>query len=98
MPAVGGESRAVPLGTPRTEAIRGLAWAPDQKALFYVRGGQLWRVPAAGGEAEATGISGISTPHLHPDGRQIVFEVVEGTRRVELRAFENFLPGPRAAK
>jgi Tol biopolymer transport system component len=96
--AAGGEPRSVSLGDMGNGPLGGLAFSPDQGSLFFVRAGQLWRVAVTGGEPDRTGIAGIeTTPHVHPDGRQIAFEKRE-TPPFELWALENFLPKPRATK
>jgi Tol biopolymer transport system component len=68
--------------TPRTTtlaegvtAITTGAWSYDGSALVFARGGDIWRVPAAGGEA--TNLTPVtssteSRPHWTPDG-EVVF-------------------------
>jgi Tol biopolymer transport system component len=98
MPAAGGEARAVDLGAPRPDAIRGLAWIPDQRSLLFVRAGRLWRVSVDGGEPVDTGLSRTLTPHVHPDGRRIAFEAVDAPARTEVWVLENLLSKPRASR
>ena len=58
-----------------TGALReGLTWTPDQRFLLFTRGDRsFWKVPAAGGTAEKTGVENVKSPSLHPDGRRLVF-------------------------
>jgi Tol biopolymer transport system component len=104
----GGETQSIELmpadGGPARELFRGwpsrgnLAWTPDQKYLLFTPPGgydrkTLWRVPAAGGAAEPTGLSmpGLAAPQVHPDGRRIFF-VSNESGPSEIWALENFLP------
>jgi Tol biopolymer transport system component len=98
MPAAGGEARALDLGAPRPDPIRGLAWTPDQQSLLFVRAGKLWRVAGNGGEPLDTGLSKTLTPHVHADGRRIAFEAVDAPARTEVWVLENLLPKPRASR
>jgi Tol biopolymer transport system component len=108
MPASGGPSRLVfSPSTPElgTGAMRqGLAWSPDQRNLVFVRGdASLWKVPAAGGEAEKVGLERVKSPAFSPDGRRLVFVSpdppgarIPASRRVML--LENFLPEVSATR
>ncbi|HSP69618.1 MAG TPA: hypothetical protein VLN48_17970 [Bryobacteraceae bacterium] len=102
IPAMGGEPREVhhhskDLGS--SSRFNALEWSPDQKYLLFVeeeRGGSsaIWRVPAAGGEAEKIGVTmkaEIKMPLIHPDGKSIFFTAVESDNN-EVWALENFLP------
>ncbi len=52
---------------------------------------EIWRISAAGGEAQRTGLAmiGLINFQLHPDGRRIAFTVTTGGS--ELWVMENFL-------
>jgi Tol biopolymer transport system component len=100
MPAAGGRSREVYRPAANSEqftgALRqGLAWTADQRFLLWVQGDDksLWKVPAAGGQAEKVGIPMESIKNLavHPDGRQLVFDAATDQPTEEIRALENFL-------
>jgi Periplasmic component of the Tol biopolymer transport system len=78
-------------------------WTPDSSHIVFVRnnasGTDLWRIPAAGGEA--TKIAEGITPKfrrllIHPDGRQVAFNA--GETKAEIWVMENFLPARRASK
>jgi hypothetical protein len=87
-----------------------LVWSAGGQHLLFPRQKQpsgvdltwsLWRVPAAGGEAQNLGLemSGIGSLTAHPDGQRIAFasagsEVRDG----EVWVMENFLPATRAAQ
>ncbi|MBP1768695.1 MAG: translocation protein TolB [Candidatus Aminicenantes bacterium] len=75
-------------------------WTRDNKSILYIQRtgeankqqGELWLVPAAGGEPKSLGLSmpGMHRLRLHPDGKSIVFtseKVVLGVWEME-----NFLP------
>jgi Tol biopolymer transport system component len=75
-------------------------WTRDGKSILYIKKtgdankekGELWRVPAAGGEPTKIGLKMERMKHLrlHPDGKRIVFaseKVVLGVWEME-----NFLP------
>jgi len=59
---------------------------------------ELWRISAAGGEAQRTGLAmvGLINFQLHPDGRRIAFTVATGGS--ELWVMENFLAGLSASR
>ena len=100
MPVSGTEIRELLDHGPMT-----LAWAPDsQQILFFrpprterrvgaARRSELWGVPVQGGDARSFGLSvpfPVENLSIHPDGRQIAFQVRE--RTTEIWAMENFLP------
>jgi len=109
VPATGGEPREVfrsSCGAVCTgDRYNTLAWTPDGKHLLFVLSAfgegssAIWRVPAAGGEAEKvlTMKAAISQPFLHPDGKSIFFTAGEGGNS-EVWALENFLPQSAPAK
>ena len=101
IPAGGGEGRVLAEG----ETLRWfdfVTWTPDAREVLFGRQMapdqhvEVWRVPAAGGEARRTGLSmdSLRDLRLHPDGRRVVFAA--GQNRGELWVMENFLPGARA--
>ena len=108
VPATGGEPREVfrsSCGSVCTgDRQNTLEWSPDGKYLLFVLAplGQpstIWRIPAAGGEAERIGITmngDIKMPLMHPDGKSIFFTAAEGD--TEVWALENFLPAAPAPK
>jgi Tol biopolymer transport system component len=59
----------------------GIGWTPDSRHLLYVRltpdfrDAELWRIGAAGGTPERTGVRMkiIRMPRVHPDGARVVF-------------------------
>jgi Tol biopolymer transport system component len=108
IPASGGEPREVHhhsnnLGGP--SRFNALEWTPDQKYLLFVEeervaGSAIWRVPAAGGQAEKIGVTmnaRIKSPFIHPDGKSIFFTAVESDNN-EVWALENFLPAKASTK
>jgi Tol biopolymer transport system component len=103
VPATGGEPREVH----RCECSlwwtdNTLEWSPDQKHVLFVlpdeAGQAIWRVPAAGGQAEKIVTMGatIRWPRVHPDGKSIYFTAL--TDRQETWTLENFLPQVAARK
>ena len=102
IPAEGGPARELyrdrHVGSSR---FAGLAWTRDGRYVLFVRaddgstpGRALWRVPAAGGPAEATGFAIEGTlrfPSISPDGSRIAFSVAAQEAPV-VWALENFLP------
>jgi dipeptidyl aminopeptidase/acylaminoacyl peptidase len=54
-----------------------LSWSPDGKKVLFVRGGQVWLMPADGGEPAAlthhNGIQPAPAPAWSPDGKSIYF-------------------------
>jgi eukaryotic-like serine/threonine-protein kinase len=47
-------------------------WSPDGATVYYLSGGNLWSVPAAGGVAQIV-YPDLSAAALHPDGRTLAF-------------------------
>jgi Tol biopolymer transport system component/tRNA A-37 threonylcarbamoyl transferase component Bud32 len=48
-------------------------WSPDGALVYYVSGGDLWSVPAAGGAAQMV-YRDVSAAALHPDGKTLAFK------------------------
>ncbi|MBI3680365.1 MAG: PD40 domain-containing protein [Acidobacteria bacterium] len=90
-PAGGGEVREL-YREPRSGRIYSVAWTPDGRYLLFSKKGQLWRIPAAGGEPEKLPLTMTALRELrpHPDGKRIVFTA--GAAKAEVWAMENFLP------
>ncbi len=86
------------------------AWSPDGRFLFFLLeshapehgadGGELWVVPAEGGEARKTELTShdafLGELNIHPDGKRIGYSVKSW--KTEYWVLENFLPGLAAAK
>ena len=47
-------------------------WSPDGAIVYYLSGGNLWSVPAAGGAAQIV-YRDLSDAALHPDGKTLAF-------------------------
>ncbi len=99
----GAESREL------TEADSGtvLAWMPDGKNILYGKLqngskdiGDLWRIPAAGGEPQKAGLSmsHLLILRISPDGKQIAFTASEQPAKSEVWVMENFLPKEKSKK
>ena len=105
LPAGGGAHRVLFEGEwPQTNRSNIIAWDPEGRLVYFVRQEKgvatLWRVPAAGGSAENTGVSfkgNMASPHIHPDGKRVAFTGNERTPP-ELWLLENYLPPPGTAK
>jgi Tol biopolymer transport system component len=71
VPTSGGPARK--LQSPESQQIRAIQWSPNGKNVLAQRGnGQLWWVPADGGEAQRIGTGGYPLiESIHPDGKQI---------------------------
>ncbi len=54
-------------------------WSPDGSSILFNRGGQLWLVPAAGGDAKAVTrhATGVAAPTWSPDGSTIYFTAAD---------------------
>ncbi len=99
IPASGGEARElIRLKEPESIWFSSLAWTPDGRQVFFVKGDELWRVPVEGGAAQKIEL-GVRKPRgirFHPDGSRIAFWAGENTR--EVWVMENFLPALAAAQ
>lgn len=63
------------LAPQNTAPVSALHWTPDGAALLFVQRGQLWRVPATGGEATplTTAAGEMGELELSPDGQHLSF-------------------------
>jgi len=76
-----------------------LSWTPDSRyVLCRNNEGQVWRIPASGGEARKLTIpvKGLQRLRLHPDGKRVAMWVQEPGS--EIWVLENFLPRMAAAR
>ena len=109
MPTSGGEPRELlRIQSPENLVYSffgmGQAWTPDGRYLLAMRSTkgritELLRVPAAGGEAQKTGLVMERISHLsvHPDGRRIAFDSgIRGNH--EIWVMENFLAALKSAR
>lgn len=105
LPLAGGERKVI-FNAPMTDISgpNAFSWTPDGRHILFVRsddagGTALWRIPAAGGAAQKTGIAAkgqIGHPSLHPDGSRLLYSVRETDASVWV--LENFLPAPAGRK
>jgi Tol biopolymer transport system component len=105
IPTAGGEPNEVIRRTrPQQPAM--FVWAPDSRSLLMRIGSggdksELWRAFVDGAPAvklETTVDGNVSSVRLHPDGRQIVFQVTTPSTPYEIWVTENFLPSVKTAK
>jgi Tol biopolymer transport system component len=85
-----------------------MTWTADGKYVLFSKpigidedkgDWDLWRVPAAGGEAQRLGAGmNCEDPSTHPDGRQITFSSIKKTMDDEVWVIENFLAGLKPVK
>jgi Tol biopolymer transport system component len=93
VPAAGGQSRDVyrqPRGSGR---IYSVTWTPDSRHLVFSRRGEIWRVPAEGGDAVKLGLpkmESLRELRVHPDGRRLAFTA--GVGAAEVWVMENLWP------
>jgi Tol biopolymer transport system component len=101
IPSGGGEAKTVLRLEKAGGVINSVAWSPDGRSIYFSRGSgkaeacDVWRVPAAGGQAEkfevtATGLTGLS---FRPDGGELAF--MSWTITSEVWVMENFLPADK---
>ena len=106
MPSEGGE-KATLLKLGEGQGINSVAWSPDGRTIYFSKWEKgsstgnacsLWRIAAAGGQAERFDMSavGLSVLCFRPDGGKLAFM----SWRVETEAWvmENFLPADKAKK
>jgi len=79
-------------------APRGIGWSPDDRFVYFLTKpddnapSELFRVPAAGGAQESTGLTWPNLRRLEiaPDGKRIILE--GSVFEAEIWAMENWLP------
>jgi Tol biopolymer transport system component len=105
MPLSGGEARELLRDdtTSVLQKIRGVAWTPDGKYIFFSRSSpngrrpnepnDLWRIPAQGGEPVKLNLTFpvLSNLSMNPDGHRLAFAAARPATR-EIWVMENFLP------
>ena len=105
IPTAGGEPTEVIRRTrPQQPAM--FVWGPDSRSLLIRIGlggdkAELWRAFVDGAPAvklETTVDGNVSSVRLHPDGRQIAFQVTTPSTPYEIWVTENFLPSVKTAK
>jgi Tol biopolymer transport system component len=104
IPAVGGKPREL-LQFDESEKmwLGSVAWTPDSQDVLFVKrltddeGGELWRIPARGGEPRKVWAwnKPFSSLSVHPDGQRVAFHT--STTASEMWVMENFLPKAVAA-
>ena len=87
VPVTGGEPQVIYRNTwIDNTRFATISWTPDGTQILFVRSGDtsivqtLWRIPAAGGEPQKTGVTVqgvLKHPHLHPDGKRLLYSVRE---------------------
>jgi Tol biopolymer transport system component len=101
VPAEGGQAKEL-LRIPWPGYIDGhsmLAWAPDGRHLFVIKGsmpgvmGELLRIPVAGGEPQESGLTArrLASPSINPDGNRIAYSALSQSPANEIWVMENFL-------
>lgn len=104
IPSSGGEAKTLLKLEKDGGGIHSVAWSPNGRYIYFSRGSgkaeacDVWRVPAAGGQAEkfdvtATGLTKLS---FRPDGRELAF--MSWTITSEVWVMENFLPQAKEKK
>jgi tricorn protease-like protein len=94
IPATGGQAEQIhrqPRGVGR---IYSVAWTRDGRYLLFSRRGELWRVPAEGGDAvklELPRMESLRELRVHPDGRRLAFTA--GAGAAEVWVMDNLWPG-----
>jgi Tol biopolymer transport system component len=105
IPTAGGEPKEVMRrAVPQQPAM--FVWGPDSRSLLIRTnsGGdklELWRAFVDGTPAvrlDTTVDGNVRSVRLHPDGRQIAFQVTTPATPYEIWVTENFLPSVKAAK
>lgn len=108
LPAEGGKPRELFRFELVGDANILMTWTTDGKYILFSKplgpegdkeDWDLWRVPAAGGEAQRLGVGmNCEDPSAHPDGQQIAFSSRGRTALDEVWVMENFLPRTSAAR
>jgi Tol biopolymer transport system component len=105
IPTAGGEPTEVIRRTPPQQPAM-FVWGTDSRSLLIRIGSgggkaELWRAFVDGAPAvklETTVDGNVSSVRLHPNGRQIAFQVTTPSTPTEIWVTENFLPGGKSAK
>jgi len=97
-PVAGGEPRGI-FRLETTDDYCRLCWTPDSRyVLCRNQEGQVWRIPASGGEARklAIPVKGLRELRMHPDGKRVAMWVEEPG--LDIWVLENFLPRMAVAR
>jgi Tol biopolymer transport system component len=105
IPTAGGEPNEVIRRTPPQQPAM-FVWGPDSRSLLMRIGSggekaELWRAFVDGAPAvklETMVDGNVGSVRLHPDGRQIAFQVTTPSTPYEIWVTENFLPNVKTAK
>lgn len=95
IPAAGGQPQQIhrqPRGVGR---IYSVTWTRDGRYVLFSRRGELWRVPAEGGDAvklELPRMESLRELRVHPQGRRLAFTA--GVGAAEVWVMENLWPRP----
>jgi Tol biopolymer transport system component len=96
-PVAGGERRRI-FRLESTNDNCWLTWTPDSRYVLCLNEGQVWCIPASGGEARKLAIlvKGLRRLVVHPDGKRVAMWVQEPGS--EIWVLENFLPRMAGAR
>jgi len=96
-PVAGGERRELFRLESANDSCR-LTWTPDSRYVLCSKEGQVWRIPASGGETRklAIPVKGLRELRVHPDGKRVAMWVQEPGS--EIWVLENFLPRMAGAR
>jgi Tol biopolymer transport system component len=96
-PVAGGERREI-FRLESTNDYCRLTWTPDSRYVLCSKDGQVWRIPASGGEARklAIPVKGLRELIVHPDGKRVAMWVQEPG--LDIWVLENFLPKMAGAR
>jgi len=97
-PVAGGERRGIFRLESANDSCR-LCWTPDSRyVLCRNQEGQVWRIPASGGEARklAIPVKGLRELRVHPGGKRVAMWVEEPGSQIWV--LENFLPRMAGAR
>ncbi len=97
-PVAGGEPRGIFRLESAGDSCR-LCWTPDSRyVLCRNQEGQVWRIPASGGEARklAIPVKGLRELRVHPGGKRVVMWVEEP--ELDIWVLENYLPRTGGAR
>jgi len=89
----GGEPREILRLDSAKGSLTLLSWTPDSRHLLCKTDeGQVWSIPASGGQARklAIPVKGLTQLRVHPDGKRVAMSIEEPG--AEIWVLENFLP------